>query len=78
MSLLTAERALTYLFSQHIPFEFWQIFHGPDVVPPTRAFLPAYGPSIEHGSDRPRDALVHELDPSLCVMRFFRGRIFAP
>lgn len=67
---------LTDLFRQHTPFEFGQVFHRPNIVPPSCALLSPNGLRIQHVSNPARHFLIFEFDPSFREVRFFRRCIF--
>lgn len=65
----------TNLFSEHTPFEFGQVFHRPDVIPPPSSLLSADRLSIKQVCDRTRNLLVQELNPSFCEVNLFCTRV---
>lgn len=69
---------LTDLFSEHIPFEFWEVFHRPNVISPPISLLTSDRLCIEHLCNAACNLFILKLDPSFRKVSFFSRSVFSP
>ena len=60
------------MLREHIPLELGQVFHGPDIISPSRSLLSSDWLSVENLGYRTSHFLVLKLDPALREMGLFR------
>ena len=67
----------TNLLREHVPLEFGEIFHGPDIISPPCALLPADSLRVQHLRNRARNLLILELYPPLGEVGFLGGGVLS-